>query len=431
MPAANRPFRIRHAVVAIGLLGLTATLGLPVDRAAAARVTGGGFTSDASAAPTTVGRGSPVTISIPVTASTNRTALVDVEVYDSAGRKAYQTYWDSQSFTAGVPRTYRATWTVPANQATGSYRVDVGIFTPGWGQLFHWNRAATTITVGTASPTTTTTRPPSTTAAPTTTTTVKPTTTTTVKPTTTTVKPTTTTTVAPTTSAPPSGRFTTLPPTSPLPSDAECAARVRPAAEVRAINVVQNHTRGVAGRSNDRLYARVTGNFVGTTDEIIQWASCKWGFDEDVVRAQSAVESYWDQRAGGDLTSDPSHCPPFHGIGVDGHPGQCPDSWGLQQVRFTTFRWAFPTNSTISPITSTAYNLDIALAARRLCYEGSETWLNQFERGRDYAAGDLWGCVGMWFSGRWYTQPSVDYINVVKSYLTQRIWESDNFKQYH
>ena len=52
MPTTNRPFRIRHVLVAIGLVGLTATLGLPTDRAAAAPVTGGGFTSNASAAPT-------------------------------------------------------------------------------------------------------------------------------------------------------------------------------------------------------------------------------------------------------------------------------------------------------------------------------------------------------------------------------------------
>ena len=29
----------------------------------------------------------------------------------------------------------------------------------------------------------------------------------------------------------------------------------------------------------------MTGNFVGSTDEIIQWAAWKWGVDEDVIRA--------------------------------------------------------------------------------------------------------------------------------------------------
>jgi hypothetical protein len=431
MPATHRPFRIRHVLVAVGLAGLTATLGLPMDHAAAAPVTGGGFTSNATAAPSPVGRGATVTISIPVTASTTRTALVDVEVYDGAGRKAFQTYWDAQSFTAGVARTFRATWPVPANQATGSYRVDVGVFRPGWGELYHWNRAATTLTVSTTSATTTTTRPPSTTAAPTTTTRPPTTTTTTIKPTTTTAKPTTTTAAPTTTTASPTGHFVTLPPGSPLPSDAECAARVRRNPyEIRAVNSAQNATRGVSGRFNDKLYGRVTGNFTGTTDEIIQWAACKWGIDEDIVRAQSVAESYWDQRAGGDLTSDPSNCPPGHPINSDGHPGQCADSWGMQQVRFSTFRWAFPDATSPSPITSTAYNLDIAFAARRSCFEGLETWLNTVERGRDYAKGDLWGCVGMWFSGRWYTQPSLTYIDVVKGHLANHPWTTKAFDDY-
>ena len=51
--------------------------------------------------------------------------------------------------------------------------------------------------------------------------------------------------------------------------------------------------------------------------------------------------SWWTQHAGGDLTSDATRCPPGHGIGVDGHPGQCPESYGVQQVRFPYFLWAF------------------------------------------------------------------------------------------
>jgi autotransporter family porin len=214
----------------------------------------------------------------------------------------------------------------------------------------------------------------------------------------------------------------TLPPGSALPSDGECAARVRPTAEIRPQNATYNARRGHADTSQPGTYARVTGNFTGTTDEIIQWAACKWGFDEDVVRAQTAKESWWSQRSGGDLTGDASLCPPGHGIGVDGHPGQCPESWGVQQVRYPYFRWAF-----MDALDSTAYNLDVALAARRSCYEGYETWLNTVDRGRDYAKGDLWGCVGMWFSGRWYTQPAVDYIAAVQGYLNQRIWTTPDF----
>ena len=170
------------------------------------------------------------------------------------------------------------------------------------------------------------------------------------------------------------------------------------------------------------IYARVTGNFTGTTDEIIQWAACKWGIDEDVVRAQVAVESWWYQRAAGDFTTDPTRCVPGHLLGADGTPGQCPESIGLIQVRYPYWSAGFP-----SATDSSAYNLDYALAARRSCFEGYETWLNTVDYGQPYVPGDLWGCVGTWFSGRWYTQPSLDYIAKVQGYLSQRIWETPGF----
>jgi hypothetical protein len=217
----------------------------------------------------------------------------------------------------------------------------------------------------------------------------------------------------PATPAPPSGRFATLPVGAALPSDAQCAAAVRPAGEIRADNAGYNATRGATPQSG--WFARVTGNYSGTTDQIIQWAACKWGIDEDVVRAQAAKESSWHQRTGGDWFGGP--CAP----GAPSNGSSCADSVGIMQVRFSAHRDAFP-----SVLTSTAYNLDYSLAIMRSCFEGRETWLNQFERGRDYAAGDLWGCVGLWFSGRWYAN-NADYITVVQSYLAQRIWATPGF----
>ena len=50
-------------------------------------------------------------------------------------------------------------------------------------------------------------------------------------------------------------------------------------------------------------YARVDGQYAGTTDMIMRWATCKWGIDEDLVRVQATVEDWsWDQTtAEGDL----------------------------------------------------------------------------------------------------------------------------------
>ena len=74
------------------------------------------------------------------------------------------------------------------------------------------------------------------------------------------------------------------------------------------------------------------------------------------------------------------------------------------------------------------YGVDAAYATWRGCFEGRETWLNTVERGRDYAAGDAWGCFGRWFSGRWYTAPALEYIAAVQDYLARRIWETPEFR---
>lgn len=218
--------------------------------------------------------------------------------------------------------------------------------------------------------------------------------------------------VAPT----PSGHFSTLPVGATLPSDAQCAAAVRPAAEIRPDNAGYNSTAGSTVQTG--WFARVTGSYTGTTDQIIQWAACKWGIDEDIVRAQAAKESAWHQRNGGDWFGGP--CAP----GAPTNGSQCADSVGIMQVRYSAHKPAFAGSG--NALTSTAYNLDYALAVIRSCFEGRETWLNQFERGRDYAAGDLWGCVGLWFSGRWYYN-NADYIAAVQSYLSRRVWEQPDF----
>ena len=222
-------------------------------------------------------------------------------------------------------------------------------------------------------------------------------------------------------------RFATLPPGSALPSDASCAASVRPAAENRPSNAPYNATRGVQDHLTGPypLFSRVDGNFTGTTDQIIQWTACKWGIDENIVRAQAVVESWWDQRTLGDWTSDGSVCAPNHPIGSDpNQPGMCPESVGLLQVRYQY--WS---NGFNQVETSTAYNSDYAYAAWRSCYEGQETWLNTVSRVGTYRAGDVWGCLGVWYAGRWHTSDANSYITKVKTTERQRVWAQPSFQQ--
>lgn len=229
--------------------------------------------------------------------------------------------------------------------------------------------------------------------------------------------------------------FATVPPGATLPSGATCAALVRARPENKRVNATANATRGGQGigteifagdeaAANQWIRPRVDGDFTGTTDEILQWAACKWGIDEDLVRAQAAKESWWQQTAKGDWTTDASVCPPGHGLGADGRAGECPESYGVLQNRYQYEKSGFPAAET-----STAFNADLAYAIWRACFEGYETWLNTVERGRDYAAGDALGCMGRWFSGRWHTAAAETYIDAVEDYRSQRIWETPSFQE--
>lgn len=212
-----------------------------------------------------------------------------------------------------------------------------------------------------------------------------------------------------------------LPPGAVLPSDAECEARVTPTAAVRAANATPNARRGGPALSGPE-FERVTGNMSGTTDEILQWAACKWGLPADVARAQAATETWWRQGFLGDWTTTAADCAPGHSLGSGGRPGECPQSIGLLQIKYKFFKEAFPGASE-----STAYSVDYAYAVWRNCYEGRQGWLNDSERGRDYTAGDAWGCIGRWFAGQWYTQPATDYIGHVRDALESKVWTSADF----
>jgi hypothetical protein len=207
--------------------------------------------------------------------------------------------------------------------------------------------------------------------------------------------------------------------------DAWCAARVKHRREIRPMNRPFNRA-GAQPRGRAWPFRRVTGNFTGTTDEIIQWAACKWGFNVRALRAQAVRESYWTQTNLGDWTTEASRCAPFHPLGADGRPGQCPESVGMMQVRAPYVPLRIARGAT----RSTAYNLDTYLAIWRSCWRGEETWLNQFERGRQYAAGDEWGCIGRWLTGRWYVPASITYIAEVKSLFRQRIWRTAAFRNW-
>jgi hypothetical protein len=210
--------------------------------------------------------------------------------------------------------------------------------------------------------------------------------------------------------------FRTLPPGATLPSDQDCARRVRRSAwEPRPENWTPNHTMparvtipdwgGVDEDANRLVKGRISGRFTGTTDEIVQWASCKWGFDDNLTRALAYNESLWVQGGRGDVQNDRSKCTPD-----DSAP--CPTSFGLMQIKHYYHPGTYPMS-----VRSTSFNVDYALANLRVCYEGQVEIF-----GGDYGPGDLWGCVGVHFSGHWKDVEAGRYTSEIRGLYRTRPW---------
>lgn len=232
------------------------------------------------------------------------------------------------------------------------------------------------------------------------------------------------------------GDFTTLPPGASLPSEGECAARIHHSSwEPRPDNTTANHSVPTAQQiaqltpwdesigvdpKADALRKQITGNFTGTTDEILQWVACKWGIDENIVRAEAIVESYWHQSQLGDYTSNRNLCPPGTWDGKG-----CYQSYGILQLKYYYFQSAWPMSRE-----DTAFNAEYVYGVIRTCYEGWTSYLNNLTPLAGYPryhAGDIWGCLGRWYSGGWYSQGAINYINEVKSVLAQNEWLKPGF----
>lgn len=222
--------------------------------------------------------------------------------------------------------------------------------------------------------------------------------------------------------------FSTLPPGSILPSGSECAQRIRrtgwePRPENKGPNSTVGHGYAIIDwgpnsfGQNERantLRARIDGNFTGTTDEILQWAACKWGIDEDIARGQAVKESFWRMSQQGDTTDNGEECAKF------GQSAPCVQSYGILQVKVSVHRNTWP-----AAHDSTAFNADYTYGYWRSCFEGYVDWLKSQKP--DYHAGDAWGCLGFWYSGSWYTDGVQDYISKIQENINSKRWLQSDF----
>jgi hypothetical protein len=190
-----------------------------------------------------------------------------------------------------------------------------------------------------------------------------------------------------------------------LPSDAAAAAQVhRSNWEPRQDNTPYNRTtahrvrlrpvdqgaHSYDPRWNTYILKRITGDYVGTTDEIFQWAAAKWGIPDNLIRTIAYMESGWHQSNYGDFVKNSAECPP----GYRTRP--CPVTFGIVGVKSTSWPGIFPWNRD-----STAAAEDVLGGWLRGCYEGWVWWLRAHGN-HTYHEGDIWGCVGAWKSGKWH-----------------------------
>jgi hypothetical protein len=259
-----------------------------------------------------------------------------------------------------------------------------------------------------------------------------------------------------------------------LPSGRRCANRVHLSAwEPRPDNVGPNHrmpnrtkvhaafaARPLSGgggfnrRWDSWLLPRVTGHYTGTTDEIFQWAACKWGLADNLLRAVAVRESTWYQYevypsgrcvtdwGCGDMVGTPTSATHTFcaAISTHGHDyeadygvGICPETFSIAGV----MSWEAPSwgrmkdnqNGTF-PFNrdSTAFALDYLASDLRGCLEGWEPWLDGTGPVH-YRAGDVWGCVGSWYAGEWRTTRALGYAHRVRRELRNRTWLESDWKR--
>ena len=218
-----------------------------------------------------------------------------------------------------------------------------------------------------------------------------------------------------------------------LPDDQEAARMVhRSAWEIRPENLRYNETRPSPGvrmalkdpaqraydpRWNEHVLGRITGDFTGTTDEVFQWAAAKWGLPDETLRVVGLMESAWRQDNAGDVVDDPRACPP-------GYEAPCPVTFGIVGTKSTSWEGIFPWNRD-----STAAAVDVLGAWLRGCFEGWVWWLRDHGNRSEgvYGPGDLWGCVGAWFSGDWYDREGgrksgAGYVERARGMAATRPW---------
>jgi len=207
----------------------------------------------------------------------------------------------------------------------------------------------------------------------------------------------------------------------------------------------------------------VDGQYTGTTEMIIRWAACKWGVDEDMIRAQATAEhgSWIQWNAGGDKRNSAKQCqagnPPEHNsTNLWGYltSDACYQSWSIWQTKVVYSgpdSGAWTTWPAINE--STAFAVDYRYASQRSCMNGDQSgFFNDKGAGAAYLADvasaknnpeaesprRFWNpvtaayatnleyvafaCMGSHYSGNWMDPEARVYLNSVLTHWEKKDW---------
>ncbi len=198
------------------------------------------------------------------------------------------------------------------------------------------------------------------------------------------------------------------------------------AAELNTYLTSERFNNGLLPAELNPYAASVTGNFAGTTDEIIQWASIKWGIPPDWMRAQAVNESYWRHTGKGDLAQVISSTPYPAYSRVDAtHVYQ---SLGILQIK-----WNHPddnhSGAGTEPIRwkSTAFNADYTMAAIRFYFDDPQGKRSDWGD-PTYQHGQQWLSLAAWYEPYpWNNSGQANYANTIQGILASRTWEQSDF----
>lgn len=286
------------------------------------------------------------------------------------------------------------------------------------------------------------------------------------------------------------GHYSMRGPGATLPSESSCATQVN--ASPIAENAPWNQNDGTGYNSNvppsggvpsyfyqyapccgvmpNSDFATVDGAYAGTTDDIFRVYACKWGIDEDYIRAQAWIESGWHNdcaaahggtgcRVGGD-ENNPAGCttglpitpisPSGQFCGMEGFGGLTSpnqyDSWSIVQnkVYYQWMTWPMMEEST-------PFGVDYRYAEMRGCVNGDQySYFNSQSStsGSDYqnavnaaktnpnGASRIsgwtnlqylaYGCIDTHFSGDWFNGSTDSYLSGFLSAFNSAPWPGGN-----